>query len=319
MIPQRKRKRVGFTLIELIIVLSIIAVLLGLIMGAVFRIQVAQQVRSTNDVVEKVQVAIDNQFKAIIQQAATDIRTGAPQDAQAILNFMGQDQEAALALLTYCRVRQSFPQTFAEVQPFQVGGFPFYVKSQFLPFQGATAPNGLPSASQQSAILLYAAVAQTGAGGSVFASEATNSAKKEITLGTVTAPVYMDSWQQPIGFCRFGTNSELQAPPYVNLNTSGKYLDPFDPVGKLFLWAQTGQPNNQATATAQVIFVNPNLNDLANATTFNATNRRPVVYSNGYNQIYESLNNTPATINNKVLLDDILGYHLTQLGYKGTE
>jgi prepilin-type N-terminal cleavage/methylation domain-containing protein len=314
----RVRRRAGFTLIELMVVLGIIVVLVALSIAAVLRISNAQQIRSSSDVVEKVQVAVDTQVKAIVAQAAKDIGGGTAltQDAQAMINYMGGDVDAAAALLAYCRVRQSFPQVFSEVGQFTVGSWTFPVKSQFLTFQGATAPAGLPSASQQSAMLLYAAVSQTGAGGATFDSVATNAANTQLTLGSVTATVYMDTWQQPIGYCRFGTNAELQSAPYVN--TKSTLLDPFDPQGKLAFWTTNGIPNTGASTAASVVFLSNG--DAANATAFNSTNRRPVVYSCGLNQIYESLNNTPQTVSNsKATLDDILGYRLTQLGYKGTQ
>jgi prepilin-type N-terminal cleavage/methylation domain-containing protein len=314
------RRRDGFTLIEIMVVLGIIGILVGLSIGAIMRIQTAQQIRSSSDVVEKVQVAVDNQYKAIIAQAAKDLSNGQPNvpDAQAILTFCSGDTDRALALLTYCRIRQSFPQVFAEVQPFTIAGFTYQVKSQFLPFQGATAPANVQSYYQQSAILLYAAVAQTGAGGSVFTSDATNAAiNPSFQFGSLTGPVpvYMDSWKQPVGFCRFGTNLELQGAPYTNTKTG--LLDPLDPSGKLQNWTNT--TNLQA---ATVVFLNNG--DVGNATSFNGSNRRPVVYSTGYNVLYEMLNNNgpPPSIvipPGKAANDDILGYRLTQLGQRGTQ
>jgi prepilin-type N-terminal cleavage/methylation domain-containing protein len=322
---RRLSKRSGFTLLELLVVISIIAILVALSMAAVMRVRLSQEVRSSSMTVEKLQVAVDAQHKAIIAQATQDIRSQAPQDARAMMDLMGQDADAALAILTYCRIRQSFPQVFAEVTPFSVGGFTFQVKGQFAAFQGA--PSGNLTASQQSAALLYAAVSQTGAGGQNFASDETLSSNQLDFQepGSPTIHVYMDLWKQPIGYCRFGTNPQLQLPPYINAN--GKPIsssaninvvsnDPLDPSGKLYVWAKFLSPA-QANATAAVLFLNNG--DVANATAFDATNRRLVVYSTGPNRAYESLNQVPGSsqFGTSGSLDDILGYQLTQLGQQG--
>ncbi len=321
--------RTGFSVIELLVVIAIMSLLLALSSAAVMRVRVVQQVRRSSDVVEKLQVAVDNQYKAIIAQAQTDMRLKSTQDATQLINFFGGDTDTALAMLTYCRIRQSFPQTFAEVQLsqtaningvntpyFTVGGAFFPVKSQFLPLVNTSSAN--LTASQQSAALLYAAVSGTGAGGSTFASdEALAGATLDFSnQGSATVRVYKDAWNQPVGFCRFGQNAELQNPPWTNALSQGqnKSQDPLDPSGKLLFWA--GGNTSAATTASSFIFLNNG--DQANATSFNGANRRIVVYSCGQNMTYESLNITSAgsKFSNQ---DDILGYRLTQLGQKGTQ
>jgi prepilin-type N-terminal cleavage/methylation domain-containing protein len=313
-VTKQLRGRTGFTLLELVIVIGIIAILVALSMAAVMKVRVLGMVKSSSDVVEKVQAAVDNQYKAIIAQAQKDIKGGGiTPDAAAMYVYAGNDQDLALALLTYCRVRQSFPQSFSEVAPFTVGGYTFPVKQQFQAYAGTSLPWSQSTAtliSQQSAALLYAATAQTGAGGNTFNSdEATNSAKSTVVIGTGSYPVYIDAFQTPIGYCRFGTNRELQLSPYAN--TKSACLDPLDPAGKLLGLNATTQ-----TQLGLAFFLNNG--DPANAVVF-GTNRIPVVYSCGYNKFYESLDNAGVNIQGIIGNDDILGYRLRQLGQVGVQ
>jgi hypothetical protein len=309
------------------VVLGILGILIALSVAGAMRIQGLQQIRSSSDVVEKVQLAVDGQYKAIITQAQRDVQTQSTQDAQALINYFNGDADAAQALLIYFRVRQSFPQSFQEAQTpinftitnaLGVSFTAYYpVKSQFLPF--ASMSTTTFTAEQQSAALLYAAVAQTGAGGSTFASDdATTGAQMDLTVSGVKIHVYKDTWNQPIGFCRFGTNAELQNAPYVNASSLSKNNDPFDPSSKLYTWANSSGNTNKTQAQNMANYIFLNNGDAANATSFNGTNRRPVVYSVGPNLHYESLNNSPVNVAGRASLDDILGYRLTQLGKKGT-
>lgn len=346
---RHRRHRPGFSLLELLVVLFIIALLIALSIGAIMRTRMMAQVRTSSMVVEKLQVGLEAQYKAIFEQAKMEIRSQNSQAAANMLTYFSGDADAAQAMLTYCYIRQSFPQTFAEVNTVANGGyipngnvlngvpyftvnnnlpFPFLVKSQFLPFVGVNPGTNL-TASEQSAILLFAALSGTGAGGSTFVSDETLASNQMdwVQAGVPTYRVYIDAWKQPVGFCRFGTNSNptlsnamaqtvssLQDSPFVNQSNRNVSNDPLDPAGKL--------QGVASSLPAGTIFLQNG--DVANATTWNGSNRRPVIYSTGPNgsflrlegiDPYESLNMRQAKPGSPA--DDILGYQLTQLGQQG--
>lgn len=347
MMIRHPRTRDGFSLLELLVVMAIIALLLALSFSGIMSVRKAQQVRSTTTTIQKVQSAVDARYKAIIAQAQIDISTGggSSQDAQSMIDFFNGDREAAKALLTYARLRQAFPQTFAEVSLpntftnsagqtipyFTAGNYIYPVKSEFLPFVGVSPGSLQPW--QQSAALLYAAVSQTGVGGSAFNSDdAMAGNQMDLTGAQQAFRVYMDAWRQPIGFNRFGYNvngasnltngtvslntgkatESLQDPPYVSNNPNNVSNDPLDPAGKLQTWGWASSSQYSA------LFIN--INDLGSISTFttpmpfNGSNRLPVVFSVGPNGFYESLNMTKL---GSTYADDIMGYQYTQLGQSG--
>lgn len=305
------RRRGGFTLVEMLVVLGIIIVLVALSTAAAQRYRISQQVRSSEDIVLKLQHALDNQMEEIVAQVGKDRRSQTPQ-FMAMVSFCGGDPDRAEALLCYCRLRQAFPQTAAELNQasFTLGGVTFTRPKHFDQLASVATSNNVHDVS---AAILYLLASQTGTGGATFSGQATEGAETEIQLTGLNRPVrvYKDAFEQRIGFYRFGTNQEMQVPPYVNPKPGAASKDPFDPLSKLYnggLEWINGQLN-RATAQ-QTLFVNNG--DPGNATGFSLANRGPVVYSAGKNKRYEQLNNSPNPDG-----DDLLGYRLRQLGARG--
>lgn len=310
-LPKTNRTRGGFTLVELLVVLGIIVVLVALSTAAVQRYRISQQVRSSEDIVLKLQHALDNQMEQIVAQVGKDRRSQTPQFT-AMVSFCGGDADRAEALLCYCRLRQAFPQTAAELNQasFTLGGVTFTRPKHFDQLAGVATSNDVHDVS---AAILYLLASQTGTGGATFSGQATEGAETEIPLAGLNQPVrvYKDAFNLRVGFYRFGTNQEMQVPPYVNPKPGAASKDPFDPLSKLYnggLEWINGQLNR--TTAQQVLFVNNG--DPANATGFSLANRGPVVYSAGKNKRYEQLNNSPNPDG-----DDLLGYRLRQLGARG--
>jgi hypothetical protein len=286
------------------VVIAIITVLAGLIMAGVTAVRERQQKRTTEDIVIKLQVGLDNQVKLIADQARKDRQAGTGQ-FRALVAYCDGDEDRAEALLMYCKLRQAFPQSWAEHtttmtaaplvgQPgFTVGGvnFPRHPAYASLP-NVSTWP-----AEHQSAALLYLALTGMAAGGNAFASDdATTSAQIDLPIASGGhARVYKDVWGTPIAFQRFFENpAVLNIPPYVNPNdaAAGRSVDPFDTQSKLWRWTPTPAAKKTAAQTAV-------------GATFNGNNKVISVYSAGVDKVYDNLGN-----------DDVLGYHLRKLGEK---
>jgi prepilin-type N-terminal cleavage/methylation domain-containing protein len=60
-VTRRTQERSGFTLIELMVVIGIIVTLISLLMAAFAAVRVRQQEKATDDIVYKLQTAIESQ------------------------------------------------------------------------------------------------------------------------------------------------------------------------------------------------------------------------------------------------------------------
>jgi prepilin-type N-terminal cleavage/methylation domain-containing protein len=280
--------RAGFTLIELLVVLSIIAVLTSLTAAAVQRVRLQRIVKTSEDTVGKVQSALDNQVKVISDKVNRERLEKSP-DFSSLVAYCGNDEERAVALLLYCRLRQYLPETAAEVgaASFTVGGVVFRRPPAFDDLAGISG-----NADAVSAALLYAALSRRSVGGNTFASDdATAGAQMELPLNG-NRRVYKDGWDNPIAFRRYHRSAELDAAPYSQPADTTK--DPLDPKGVLA--GLTGTWANKAAAESAlgITFPVPTRNTV------------PTAYSFGLNKAP----NGPGG-------DDILGYKLRSIGAKG--
>ncbi len=102
------RFRLGFTLIEVLVVIAIIAILLSLVAAAVFRAIGSQQVNNTRNTMMGVNKKLEEQVKAVIAKAD---RETIP---QSVITLAGGDQHRARLIWKKLRLKQEFPMTFAE-------------------------------------------------------------------------------------------------------------------------------------------------------------------------------------------------------------
>lgn len=288
------QSRAGFSLVELLVVIAILAILAGLTMSGVSYVRTRQQVRTTEQIVYKLQEAVDQLVKATVEQTRKD-RLNRSRVFTDLIGYCDNDEDRAEALLLYCRLRHAFPQNFNEARnPLVIASITWLPHMAYSDLPAGSFPPEL-----EAAVLLRKAVSRMGTGGATFASDDfMGNAQSDVpwppTGPTVTTlPIFIDAWKAydvagnivPITFRRFYESPELNAPPYANPKSGS--LDPFDPLGKLAMnWT-----NRSAAQTALGI-------------TFDGNNKVITVQSAGADRTFGTK-------------DDVWGYRLRQIGARG--
>lgn len=322
----RTKLRPAFTLIEMVVVIGIIVLLATLSAATVMRVQKSQRESNTNNALRAVAIGLDQQWK----QAVAKI--GAEEPHEIILQMTskgpaagcGQDKARAKALHMHLRLRQEFPQTFAEAR------FVFPAMQWQSPCNGqvynlaslnamygpkpvyiaAIGTNGNGTEPQEAGALLPIVLAQNRGGAAFNALEAgpTNS----INFGGREYRVLIDSWGHEICLRRravdaemsFNNNmiaNELNTEPFVSKQamTSG-FKDPADPEGKLTPNVWTGANALPGVRVLAASWFRGPLNN-AIADPFDGFNRGPYVMSGGQDETYT----TP---------DDLLSFRIAGIG-----
>ena len=304
-------RRSGFTLLELLVVIGIIVLLVGITVGAVFRLRESQEEKNSTEAVRQIQIGFDQKWKAV----GDNIRNQKPVPqviVEATRKADGSfDPVRANALHMKLRLRQEFPQTFAEADRalFQTA-YP-NVPQPYLPkplFSMAVSGKPGASADEEAAVLLYLILSQ-GQGGITFDPETVGGVQsKEIPERSgVFYKVFADAWGKPISFRRWADANdnqdivaELSQPPLA----PARYPDVQDPEGRLGpLQANNWfQASPRSTALGLFISNRPNrpvFNQTINP--FDGMNRGPYVFSAGKDGVYGSA-------------DDLYGFRLQQSG-----
>jgi prepilin-type N-terminal cleavage/methylation domain-containing protein len=306
-IESLRPRRSGFTLIELLVVIAIIAILLALTAGAVFRVSASQAIKRSETTVKKIQVGLEGQWKATIDNAKDELRSPPidPNDYRYGVygyakGLAGGDPARLRAIYIKLRLIQEFPTSFAEaVAPAggTLGAKPTYVTA----LSGATAPG----APYESAICLYLAINQ-GRRGQTFNNEDLGAGSvKSMQCGSASLNYFVDAWGGPITFDRWIANdadplvADLSQSPYVPTNvnsyTGSPNFDKEDPESALYIAKSNWSQNNMNNVAAVV----------GHPITQNAPrNRGFVIRSPGPNKNYFDG-------------DDILGYRLMKEGQRG--
>lgn len=227
-------QRAGFTLVELLVVVTIIIILSGLITAGVFRYLDTQMWANTQNKVASIHGVLTTQWNQVISDA--DKESVPP----SVLSFAGNDQKRARVILRKIRLTEAFPMSAKEITSPQIYGYFPGLKSKYIPgYNKELASYGgtlnLPDPTipfSDSSSCLYLALRRARTGTEVdmenLARDINSDGVKE----------FVDDWGNPIAFFRFPVGDNQNNPlrsanPAVAGSKASKYCDPLDPDGKL--------------------------------------------------------------------------------------
>jgi prepilin-type N-terminal cleavage/methylation domain-containing protein len=236
------RPRRGFTLIEILVVISIIGILTAISAGALFRLRAAQTVNNTEGTLSKLHGLMMTRWSAVADQAKKDVPAS-------LVDRCGGDRERAIAIWTYATLKNEFPMTFAEAKA-TINFGPGAVLQPRKIFTVAANATYTPALTplEESATLAYVGITQGGNKGNAAGTDGSNQQTGNTSPDGKGAPVYKDGWGIPIVFFRHATaaGSEINSPPYsrankVNLGgTSTNVNNMLDPRALISDWGVAG-------------------------------------------------------------------------------
>lgn len=277
--------RAGFTLVEILVVISIIATLTAITLVAVQKTSEGQRNRSSKDQVYKLQQSLDAEYERVVRKCATD------QIPQGVVDYCDGDQNRARAVWTAINLRRQFPQDFNEA----ITPLPAPLNLTPLATFGKVAGK---TTGDQSAVLLYIILAEkTVSGGGAMNASADDLSQGMRMKDSNGFEMFADAWGNPVGFVRWFSGNvagnDTQGSPYtdtVSGHTVNNNKDPLDPRDLVAGWnPSTGDPlRAQKLSTVSTL-------------QFTRKNRLATVYAPGKDK-------APLT------QDDILGYVTKRFG-----
>jgi prepilin-type N-terminal cleavage/methylation domain-containing protein len=244
--------RRAFTLIELLTVISIVAVLMALGAAAAHRMQRAYLTSATRTTMQRLNATLE---KRLATHNDDTRRTPIP---GTVLGFEGEYGDRQRAIFLKLRLKRYFPTSFAEVfNPTpglggdETGPVEAYVK--YLSDHGITPANvgslSRPEAQSSACLLMALKLGRDGVSddelGGAGAMQSVNFG------GGIQVPCLVDSWGRPFTFCRWpvGETGTGKSALYPAGYAAG-YSDPADPKNSLL-------PNWPQRATFESTFNHP--------------------------------------------------------------
>jgi prepilin-type N-terminal cleavage/methylation domain-containing protein len=236
-------RRAGFTLVELLTVIAIIAVLVSLVASATFQVIGVQQQRTTETTIKKVADALDQQWQAVVDQARKETVLKLN-----VSSFAGDDERRKKVVWVKLRLMQEFPMNFSEAKVPPVYGTqslfdprPSYFDALGGDVYAPPGPNVDPDF--QASACLYLALKQNRRGMNFDIDSALSAAevgtasfpftaRSDGTTKVFTFNTIVDAWGNPLVFYRWPTdNTELT--PSSGWTGTPFLRDPQDPEGTL--------------------------------------------------------------------------------------
>ncbi len=245
-----KIRRGAFTLIELMIVITIIIALMALTASAIFKVLGSQQNANTQSFLDRAQSQLGRAWSKVKDQAYNEpIPTNVAIWIQS--NLAGSDANATKrtrVIYVKLKMRQAFPMSFNEALNVGVpSGYPLQPLPAYVTYlnnlgitQSTTA-----SANIESSACFLMALQRAASGAGINPSDLTSGgATGNFTTTNGSIPYLTDAWGRPIFFTRVPTGC-----PVLNPNGSQPgNNDPGDPEGTLQTpnWGTTFGPSFQA-------------------------------------------------------------------------
>lgn len=296
------RRRAGYSLIELLVVIGLLSALAAIGTGVYFRISAGATVKATEETVSKATSGFQQIWSAELDNARDSFagKSGFAQYATQVDNtkaIAGGDVDRARALWTYLWMKNAFPQTIAEATTattltVNVGGTNYTVSLPARPtFSGMTA--GTLSNPDQAATLLYRILTQKGSRGQTYNEEAIGSLS--VVLPGTQYRAFTDAFGYPLTFVfsSTGIQNDVNGAEYQKGKNPSR--DPFDPTGTLLPPPATLPPaprpvywtNNTARVAAATLLgrcITPGATPVYD---FENSNWQPTIVSRGASRIWD--------------------------------
>jgi len=245
----KKFRRRGFTLVELLVVVAIIAILVALTTAAVMRFLGAGKGSATKTNLGKVHAKLRDQWKGVTDKANRDSlsdsnNTAYANAALALSSGANLADTRVKASYVYLRQVQAFPRTFNEAfwpdpswepatpQATAPNAWQGYVK--YLNELGITPANkaswGTISQDVQTSVCLLMITEKGPSNTGTTADDLGTSTVGQITLpaGFPFARGIVDGWKRPVGFVRNNAAGQAATIQVVSAGEDGKFNTPDD-------------------------------------------------------------------------------------------
>jgi prepilin-type N-terminal cleavage/methylation domain-containing protein len=244
------KNRAGFSLVELLVVVTIIAALVALTATATIRYIDAQNESGTRTTMEALIKILEPQWKKVVDDARKE-----PNISPAVIALAGGDMQRARVIWIKMRLMEAFPMNYIEANPltapiynlpspgaaFIPPGQQKYLKTYQITLGGASSVN---LQAQSGACLLMAL--SINRGGAVINLENMGSFVRDTDADGVNELV--DGWGMPFAFFRFptplpGPALDMQSAAPAKTGRTALFRDPLDPSGTLLNATWLGSPN----------------------------------------------------------------------------